>query len=322
MQCLDCGYDLRGLVTHTAAQSPTPVAISPHPAAAGHHHTHPLDPNAAFDPHAPLHATPNPDADHPTDPAPGYPEPFHCPECGRPFNPFNPETYRDTATSMRRRVRWTMRRVLPVVLIVLIVTTGITFSWIPHPAPIAPQFRIDDWRTWIWFDERYGWESISFSEQVFRWGDHVRRVQSTLPTLGPDGDPDGRTLAWEVERLDAETWALRVHDADADWARILWAWNMTRDRLFGLVMVDGPADEPGPFEFVGSEEGLLTAAVKHWNLTLKTALPRDPSGQVWIWHPTEERVMPTSRAHATELIGYDPFDPNDPAHPQYRSPRR
>jgi len=305
MRCRDCNYDLRGV---PAAPPPTASSSQNKRANPSDFDNNLADSAAGVDPPAA------------TEPE-GYPS-FKCPECGRTFMPGDPTSYRSSELLDRPALRrYLLRRGLPMIVLIVAVTAGVLFSWIPFPAPMAPQLGVDDWRTWIWLGDRYGWDAVGADTEVYRWDDQPRRFREYEPVLDEAGDVVGRDLAWEVARLGDDDWRIRVTRDDVSWGAVLQAWNATRDRLFGLRQ-RGPIG-PGvdPFVVRGTEAEALTAMVRAWNADIQTDAPLDPEAEaVWLWHPEQRRVMETPIDDAEAIIGYDPRDVDHPAHPRSSSP--
>lgn len=240
-----------------------------------------------------------------------------CPECGLPFDPDDPETY-DTSDG-RTLAAFTLKKGLPWALVITAVVAAVVLSWIPLPAPLSPAYGIDDWRTWVWFDDFYGWEARTLENDVFWWAGETRGVRRFEVVTDASGSRRGDEQ-WSIIR-DGDEWTFELLAEGVAWREVLPAWNATRDRLFGLMQRGEPTKTPEPFTFTGGEAAFLTEMIKRWGLDIQAATPRGDPDRVWVWHPGEERVIEVAVDDAAAIIGYDPRDPSDPSHPEHNRRR-
>lgn len=241
-----------------------------------------------------------------------------CPECGQCYVPSDPSTY--GASAAGKLARFTVRRAIPIGMVVAVMVTAMLNTWIPIPSPLESTLGVQDWRCWVWRGQLYGWESRLQGIEVYHWKNETRGVRRWVDVQSPQGTYSGRKLEWSVVR-DDERWKVEIFEPGVLWPDILRAWNATRDGIFGFRSSGGPTRSAQPFSFEGDEEAVLTELVNQFGVTLVAGWPRRPeTAHVWIWHPSERRVVEVTRDDANGLIGYDPFDRSDPDHPEHVSP--
>ncbi len=224
-----------------------------------------------------------------------------CPECGRGFDPHDPETVWDVetrrASQRRRRIAWLLAVLALVGLAQLVV-----FGVIPRPA--IGQSGGVQWGLWVWIGRGYGVQRVDTgieSLRVHRWGDRVSRVEALDVWSGPSPMP-----RWTVERLGADRWRMHVFDGAVQWPSLLQAFNTMRrdDELFGIQLAHPARQEAGsPFAVEGTSVDVLADMIRRFGLQVEPGVMSASDTEVWVVMPETGELREVSVERAVEL-GY------------------
>lgn len=230
-----------------------------------------------------------------------------CPECGKPFNPSDPRTYRakPLMASTRRNVRvglWT-------VLVCLALLLAAKETLIPVPAALLPHTRSGNHplSVWVWLGESYGWySSPQMLARVRLWASEQVEIQGKKVVNGridEDAPPP-----WQVKRL-RDGWRLEVSDPTTDYRRVLTAFNATRDTLLGLRITTDVAGTRKPadraFVVQGSEDEVISELIRRYGLDVEPSRADRLTGLAWYFDPEQDKLVQITLDEA-QALGFAP----------------
>ncbi len=186
-----------------------------------------------------------------------------------------------------------MRRIAIPLVVVLLVITGFVHTVLPRPA------ELNDWRLWVWMDQKYGVEVASISRgqgRVHWWAGRITSVSA----VDLRGDP-----LWDVTWRWPDHWVVRAHRAGVRLRDLSWAFTNMKREMFGVQI--GPSTREatdGPLEFVGTKVDVFSEMVRYFGTEVSPFLLRANQPYVWLFDRELGRMVAVNRDKAAAM-GYE-----------------
>lgn len=223
-----------------------------------------------------------------------------CPECGREFNPADPETTLGAPTPAWRRSLIMKHGVRMALLLAVIL--GFTTTVFPRP-------RLwNDWRLWLWFGQPIGVLNVRHGDHEiyahYWFGEELRREAIRV---------DNGRLAWCVEDRGANRYRVRALEANIEARALRDAFNSIKgpERFFGVRLGQATRQASGaPFEIEGDEVEVFSRIMREFGYQLTPFRLRPDQRYVWTWDPLAQRMSPVDLT--PESAEQFPLDDSNP----------
>lgn len=202
-----------------------------------------------------------------------------CPECGRAFDPTDPETYLPAPANAWKRSALVRRGII--FAAALLIASAFMHTILPRPR------SINDWRLWLWFGMRIGLEenkSRTIHLRAYFWLDRATYVEGLDPAAG--------TLEWSLDRDGEDDWTFRVLEPGLEWGPMMAAFNNMKAYKFGIVFpAQGDQRNAAGFEVRGSMIDVMSALVTHYRLEVTPFRIQPDQSYIWTYDDASQRMV-------------------------------
>ena len=215
-----------------------------------------------------------------------------CPECGRPFDPAQPDTFITTLTQSPLRRR--LRRISYAVLIILALAASLLYNLVPLPV------SGHDWQFWRWLGMNFGVSTTWVRQNIVRthwWADNAYKAQGYT-------NNQSRRL-WELDAPAQGEWSLRVLGAGASRHAIFAAFNTMKPDVFCVRLSDHDLEfsQSQGLEARGTRVDILSAIVDYFGIRIEPLAHSREQQYCW-YFDDHTRRMAVRKVEREELATF------------------